>query len=193
MAVARAIRDIVPMAGLGGEIEVYTPAYNQEVMGPTVLVGRKLEIDLWRMEHTMILADGTHSGSNGALLYYKVAHGFIFQLNIPWNAMFRELRDDASFGFMEQLLGGIVATDYACCVKFNLGDPSQWTGGNRAFYYAPRCKLEKVITVTDNSGKQIIRMEVHGRGHSLLRGYHGDELKFGGEDASSNLIPGLAG
>ena len=198
MAVARAIRDIVPVAGMGGEIEIYSPAKYQDPLGAGPLVGDKLEVGQWLLDHLFILADITHSGSNGAILCAKVAQDFNFHLEIPWNAMFRALRTGASFGFMEAsekypFLAGTADNDYIASVKFNLGDPSQYAGEVRAYYYAPRVKLEKVRTICNSKGTEIVRMEVTGRGHGLLRGYHGDTLHFGGEVASGNPVPGLAG
>ena len=197
MAVARPVRDIVPMAGMGGEIEITKAAYNQDPLGSHYYTGRKLEVGQWRVKHMPILADITHSGSNGAILRAKVAEDFKFRLEIPWHAMFVAIRSGDGgdhVGFIEQFMGGLVEDaefDHVVSIKFNLGDKTSWLAGNRAFLYAPRAKLELVDTICDSTGTNIIRMEVEGSGHSLLRGYHGDKLKFGGEAESKANVPNL--
>lgn len=186
-------RQIVRIAGIGGAIRPFR--FDAASAEQSIFAGDYLEISEWRVRHVKLLVEDTHSGSNSAVLRSVVAQDWQAAFAIPWNArLSKEAASRGSVGFLEEILIGTINSNFYVSMLFELGDALSYNqegaGGqeNRAFYWGKKMLFGEIETINDNTGRNIIRMNCRGQGSSLLKGYRGNVLKFGDEDAPAEPV-----
>ena len=176
---ARAVRNITAIPGVGGQIRINNAGDNIKSLGGGIGTpdqGTNFEVGKWEITHIYINADVTHSGRNGAKAYKRTAVDFTFRAELPWDAE----SDFGSFAEMAFLPVGGVEEDSSFRITFRLGDSSFYGGGAYKYYYCPEALLESCKVICDATGEDVIRVEIEGQGSGLLYGYSGGGQEFGG-------------
>lgn len=163
---ARPVRSIKTIPGVGGQLMVA-----QQEPDSSVLAWYNFEVSRWEVNHTFINADVTCSGGNGNKQYRHVGNDWDFACEIPFDA-------DKFLELVFQRIDG-KNNGNSVHIKFKFGDSAFYDEDKDFQYYCPEVLLDKVVIIDDNTGEDVIRARVTGRGSALLEGYEGSTQKFG--------------
>jgi len=173
---ARAIRNITCIPGVGGQIRITNVGDNIKSGFNLPDGGQNFEVGKWEIRHEYINADVTHSGSNGAKKYKRTAVDFTFGAELPWDST----GNLGAFPEMAFLPVGGVEDDSSFQITFRLGDSAFYAGGAHLYYFCKEALLSNCRIICDARGEDVIRIVIEGQGSGLLFGYQGADEIFGG-------------
>jgi hypothetical protein len=190
--VARETRPTLPLAGVGGFMEVEWASEaggSGQVRKPTE--GDKLEVEEWRIDHDLIEVTLPLSGGKGALTPMRVADKFDFTAIVAMNILPAKTTGPANTFLKQPFLDGMLEGEphdnamFYVALRFQCGEPSFWHPGRAGsivgpdqpnpgiFYFCQRALLTRTQTITPIKDKKVIRAIVTGKGAAPLERHVG--------------------
>jgi len=162
--------DFVPASGSSLQIGRYGPT-------GTIVDLTTLDIETCHILETFKMANTTHSGCNGCEDWTVTGSAWEFSAKLSFPKNISDQVGELQEAFLEPLLGSM----RSFAVRFNIGAPEMWTqsGLKARSLRATRCLLTTVVHDLDaNSGLAVAKIEVAGRGKSLLWTYLDEVAKY---------------
>jgi len=154
--------DFVP--GIGSHVEIAQYHHTTRVLQAASF----FDIKIGTIREFFINKNTTHSGSNGATLRTRTGFDWSFALALDFPAAVEE-------GLKDRFPQSILGSSHSVAIKFFIGDPLYWSSHAwpARSYRATKALLSSVETVLDNSGTEVVGLNIAGEGNSLLYTYLG--------------------
>lgn len=162
-------RDYTFVPALGSYLEVKQYDALGNLVPSAASAGVTFDIKQGIIFETWFNADTTHSGSAGSKLWTRTGYDWLFSLvlDFPANPTTERKWAQSHLGSMRYI-----------AMKFYIGNPAFWAAqtGNTAVRSMQSAKalLKSCETRLDNSGMEVVGLNIAGQGSSLLWTYEGN-------------------